>query len=180
MGMYGLLDATVTAALDAEEFVGWCELHREQLEIHAQHIQDTAADKPLQMQARLPLYGGRAVAMTIDSDSPSRWRLVDPLPFAVGANSPLELLAELSALVESGAMDHALSMMTESMRAQYLAELQLVATALATADEAVVTVDGHWAEVSLGDTIVELRRSNGAWQIESVEQVNYYGYDEGY
>jgi len=43
-----------------------------------------------------------------------------------------------------------------------------------------VTVDGHWAEVSLGDTIVELRRSNGAWQIESVEQVNYYGYDEGY
>jgi hypothetical protein len=173
--MYDLLDGTVQATLSPETFSDWCAANSEQLSQDAAII--GAGESDLQVVATLAAYGGEPVQLVRERSGSGPWRLKERLVPPSGGHSPLELLATLQSLVDSALVSHTLGVMTPEYQQDFLAELYLVRDAISRSDSAEVEVWADQAQISLGDTVVHLRRVNQVWQIQSVESDYYTGYD---
>lgn len=174
---FELLGEDARAAMDRETFGLWCEQHEAQLADQAARLADALAANTTEVHAALPLDSARDAELRWVG---GRWFFSNDIPLLEGGDTPQESLVALAALLRSPAMSDVLAVLSETMRSRYIGEIDAVADALASGASSDVSVFGDHASVTVGELTVRLRREDGIWRIDGVQQQNDYDYGYGY
>lgn len=174
---YDLLDADARGAMDRESFAAWCEQNEEQLRAQAVRLAEAVDSSDAQVHAALPLDSARDASLVWVN---GRWYFASDVPLLEGGDTPQESLVALAALLRSPAMLDVLAVLSDTMRTRYVDEIDAVAEALTSGASSDVVVFGDSASVTVGELTVRLRREDGIWRLDSVQQPTGYGYGYGY
>lgn len=175
---YRALDPAVHGGASIEEFVAYCEAHREALQQQAEALALARAAGSAETVADVPVDRVRSAQVVLES---GQWRLRDHAPLLEGGSTPTEALASLALLVRSEALDDLLGALSTDLRRRYTAELELVAEALERGAAADLAVYGDSASVTVGEVVVHMRREDGVWRVSGLDQPYVYnGYYDYY
>lgn len=170
---YRLLDEPARGGMDEEQFVAWCTEHAEQLRLQAARLETATRESPTEVTAWLPLDSARDAELVWQG---GRWYFAREVPLLEGGDTPQETLAALAALLRGPVMDDMLAMLSSSARSRYRDEIEAIAGALVSGARADVTLFGDFATVLVGELTVRMRREDGLWRVDTIQQPSSYGY----
>lgn len=170
---YRLLDESARGGMTEDQFVAWCSDRADQLQLQAARLDSARRTVDAEVTAWLPLDSARDAELVWQG---GRWYFAREVPLLEGGDTPQETLAALAALLRGPVMDEMLAMLSTSARSRYRDEIEAIAGALVSGARADVTVFGDFASVLVGELTVRMRREDGLWRVDSIQQPSSYGY----
>lgn len=156
-----------------EEFVAWCDQNSDRLRDQADAIATALPTSTADVRAAVPIDSARDARLVWRDGG---WVFADDIPLLQGGDTPQETLSAVAALLQGPAMGDLLAALSESRRQTYLDEIAALSEALVAGASADLAVFGDYASVVLGELTIQLRREDGIWRLDSIQQASSYGY----
>ncbi len=157
------------------EFRQWAAANADALRAEAEGLRVARESKVAAVRAWIPLDAAHDVELTW---SDGRWFLAENMPLLGGADTPMQAMSAVAALIESPELESLLRVMGPSLRARYEAELSALSAALIAGAGQEVVVNGDTATVSIDELTFRLVRVDGAWMLDGINQLyDYNNYD---
>lgn len=172
---YRLLGEDARDGMTAAEYREFCADNEELVRTQAEAIGAALDASAPRVMATVPVDRLRNVSLEHDG---GRWFLAEGVPLATGADTPVASMEQLAAALDSEGVTQLLALLSEDMRARYMAEIDAIVDALARTDASALAVYGDSASVEVGEITIHLVREAGAWHVSDVEQP--YAYDDDY